>query len=176
MAEFLRITTSGGPELQQWLDRALRQMRDTSALMQALAARGEANVQERFDTKRDPDGQPWAPLAASTRTLYDVLDTARSGNRKGQVVKRGSLLERTGQMRASLVSSSGKDYAEWGMSRLTDGGAWSIPLLHETGTKRMPRRGLFFSDPDAGTLGADDEATLAEEIEAFLDDAFGATT
>ena len=87
-------------------------------------------------------------------------------------MKRGTLLERTGRMRASLTSSSGEDYAEWGMSRLSDGGAWSIPLLHETGTKRMPRRGLFFSDPDSGSLGAQDEASLAEEIDAFLDDAF----
>jgi len=60
-----------------------------------------------------------------------------------------------------------------GMSRLSDGGEWSIPLLHETGTRRMPRRGIFLADPDAGTLGQQDEALLTEEIQAFLDDVFG---
>jgi phage gpG-like protein len=172
VADFLRIEVTGGAEIVAALVRAQMQLGRPTELMRALAARGEANVQERFDTKRDPDGVPWQPLASSTKALYDRLDTARRGPRAGQVVKRGTLLERTGQMRASLTSSSGTDYAEWGMSRLSNGGAWSIPLLHETGTRRMPRRGIFFGDPDAGTLGADDEATLAEEIDAFLDDAF----
>lgn len=172
MADFLRIETTGGAEIIAALARAQRRLGKPTELMRALAARGEANVQERFDSKRDPDGVPWMPLASSTKALYERLDTVRRGPGAGQVRSRGTLLERTGQMRASLTSSSGDDYAEWGMGRLSDGGRWSIPLLHETGTRRMPRRGLFFSDPDAGSLGADDEATLAEEINAFLDELF----
>jgi hypothetical protein len=46
-------------------------------------------------------------------------------------------------------------------------------MLHEFGTVRMARRGIFFSDPEAGTLGAEDEAMLSEEITAYLEEAFG---
>jgi hypothetical protein len=77
-------------------------------------------------------------------------------------------------MRRSLAPNVGDDFVEVGMSRLSDGGRWSIPLLHETGTRRMPRRGIFLADPDAGTLGAQDEADLQAEIVGFLDDLFGA--
>ena len=76
-------------------------------------------------------------------------------------------------MRASLSANSGPDFVEVGMARLTDGGKWSVPLLHETGTARMPRRGIFLSDPDAGTLGAEDDRMLDEEITAYLDEVFG---
>ncbi len=173
MADFLRIETTGGPELQTYLTQAIRRGQQPSELMAILAARLEGNIQERFDTKRDPDGKPWAPLAPATVALYDRLDTIRRGRNAGQVQRRGTLLERTRQMRQSLASNSGDNYAEVGMSRLSDGGKWSIPLLHETGTKRMPRRGIFFSDPDTGDLGLEDETMLAEEITAYLDEAFG---
>ena len=173
MADFLNITTTGGPELQAYLAQALRSVRQPAELMAALAARLEGNIQERFDTKRDPDGTPWAPLAPATVALYERLDTVRRGRNAGQVRRRGSLLERTRQMRQSLATASGDTYAEVGMSRLSDGGNWSIPLLHETGTTRMPRRGIFFSDPDAGVLGREDEASLDQEITDYLDGAFG---
>ena len=164
MAEFLRITVTGNDGLQRFLTDAVRQLQRPSDLMEALAARLEANINERFDRKVDPTGAAWAPLAPATLERYAALDQGR---------RQGTLLERTGQMRASLTSAAGDDFAEVGMSRLTDGGEWSIPLLHETGTRRMPRRGIFLADPDAGTLGQQDEAMLTEEIQAFLDDVFG---
>lgn len=174
MADFLSIEVTGNRELLADLEQALRRIDRPADLMRALGARLEANIHERFDTKRDPDGNAWAGLAPSTQARYDKQDTAKSGKFKGQVRKRGTLLERTRQMRQSLTSDAGDDYVEVGMSRLSDGGKWSIPLLHETGTTRMPRRGIFFSDPEAGTLGAQDEEALDEELMAFLDDVFGA--
>jgi len=173
MAEFLSIDVTGNRELLADLEQALKRIERPAELMRALGARLEAAIQERFDTKRDPDGNAWDGLAPSTQKRYDRADTAKGGKFKGQVRKRGTLLERTRQMRQSLTSNAGDDYVEVGMSRLSDGGKWSIPLLHETGTTRMPRRGIFFSDPDAGTLGAQDEAALDEELTAFLDDVFG---
>jgi phage gpG-like protein len=165
VADFLRIDITGSAELQQLLTSAVRRLQAPQALMEALAARLEANINERFDRKVDPAGQRWQPLAPATVERYAAQDRGR---------RQGTLLERTGQMRASLSSSATADTAEVGMSRLTDGGEWSIPLLHETGTRRMPRRGIFLADPDAGTLGQQDEEMLAEEIQAFLDDTFGA--
>lgn len=174
MAEFLSIEVTGNQELLADLEQALKRLERPAELMQALGARLVSNIQERFDTKRDPDGNRWAELAASTRARYDRQDTGKSGKYRGQVRKSGTLLERSGVMRQSLNPTYGDDWAEVGMNRLTDGERWSIPLLHETGTRRMPRRGIFFSNPDSGTLGADDEAALNEEITAFLDDVFGA--
>jgi hypothetical protein len=37
----------------------------------------------------------------------------------------------------------------------------------------MPRRGIFLSDPDAGTLGRDDEEDITRVVVEFLDDVFG---
>lgn len=173
MAEFLHIEVAGNQQLLSTLAQAVQRLQRPRELMQRLGAGFEELIQSRFDAKRDPTGQPWVQLAPSTQAKYDAEDTAKTGRNAGQVRSRGSLLERTRQMRNSLSSNAGDNYMEVGMARLTDGGDWSVPLLHETGTTRMPRRGLFFSDPDSGTLGADDEALLDEEIGAFLDEVFG---
>lgn len=165
MADFLRIDVTGSAELQTLLADAVRRLQRPQELMEALAARLEANINERFDRKVDPEGKGWQPLAPATVARYAKQDKGR---------RQGTLLQRTGQMRASLTSGATDDTAEVGMSRLTDGGKWSIPLLHETGTTRMPRRGIFLADPDDGTLGKQDEEMLGEEINAFLEDIFGA--
>jgi len=164
MADFLSVEIVGGEQLRAELQRALRRLERPRDLMQALGDVMVANIERRFDTKRDPSGVPWQRLAPATVERYA---------RQDQGSRRGTLLERTGRMRDSLTANAGDDYVEVGMSRLSDGGRWSIPLLHETSTARMPRRGIFLADPDAGALGAQDEADLEEEIVAFLDDLFG---
>src|SRR5574337_154130 len=164
MAEFVSIQVTGAAALQAALERAVARLARPRDLMQALGDRLVGNIERRFDTKRDPQGVPWRALAASTGKRYAAED-------KGS--RRGTLLEHTGRMRASLTANAGDDYVEIGMNRLTDGGRWQIPLLHETGTRRMPRRGIFLADPDAGTLGAQDERDLDDEITGFLDDVFG---
>lgn len=164
MADFLSIEVTGSKELQAELQRAVARLQRPRDLMQALGALMVGNIERRFDTKRDPSGVPWRALAPATVERYAKQD-------KG--ARRGTILERTGRMRDSLTANAGDDDVEIGMNRLTDGGRWSIPLLHETGTARMSRRGIFLADPDAGTLGAQDEADLTEEIVAFLDDVFG---
>lgn len=166
MRNFMNVDVQGNEELLDFLDQAMKRINQPSDLMEALAARLEANVNERFDQKVDPNGQPWAPLSRKTLLMYAKKDEGR---------RQGTLLERSGDMRSSLMQNTrfGDDFAEVGMNRLTDGGLWNIPDLHETGTRRMPRRGIFFGDPDSGTLGAQDEAMLTEEIKAFLDDVFG---
>jgi phage gpG-like protein len=177
VADFLSIEVTGNRELLDDLAAAVRRIQRPADLMDRLGARLKANIEERFDRKVDPTGQRWEPLAASTREKYDREDTKASGPRRGQVVRQGTLLERTGLMRSSLDSNRGPDYVDVFMNRLTDtsakGGNWQIPLLHETGTRRMPRRGIFFADPDSGTLGDEDEAMLSEEITAYLDEVFG---
>lgn len=175
MAEFLSIEVAGNTELREQIADALRRLERPRELMQVLGATLEENINRRFDQKRDPNGEAWKPLAASTRKTYDGEDTAvKGGKRAAAPSRRGTLLERTRQMRNSLAANAGDDYTEVGMTRLTDDGKWQIPLLHEFGTSRgMPRRGIFFADPEAGTLGAEDERDLEADIVGFLDDVFG---
>lgn len=165
MAEFLRLDVTGLDALRADLARVLVRLENPRELLEEIGATLEANIERRFDLKRDPNGAAWEPLAQSTRERYAKLD---KGSRKG------TLLERTGQMRNSLAANVGADYVEVGMNRLSTGGRWVIPLLHETGTTRMPRRGIFLGDPEAGTLGAEDEADLVRLVGEYLDDVFGA--
>ena len=39
---------------------------------------------------------------------------------------------------------------------------------HEWGTRRMPRRGLMFENPDAGTLAPDDERAIVDILADLL--------
>lgn len=165
MAKFLSIEVTGLDALYVNLVRAAARLERPRELMETLGAVLEANIEFRFDTKRDPNGVAWAPLAESTLASYAAKDDGK---------RQGTLLERLGEMRRSLAHNAGDDFVEVGMNRLTDGGKWSIPLLHETGTERMPRRGIFLADPAAGTLGGDDEADISAEVLHFLDDVFGA--
>lgn len=165
VANLLSIEVTGNAELVASLQRALQRLDRPHELLQAIGDELKAAIEMRFEGKRDPTGAPWAPLADSTRERYAAED-------KG--ARRGTLLERTGQMRNSLTVNAGDAWVEVGMSRLTAGGAWSIPLLHETGTTRMPRRGIFLADWQAGTLGRDDAAALDAVLGEFLDDVFGA--
>lgn len=155
----MSIEVTGLGTLQADLRRLLQHLDRPADLMRDLAAVLEGQVEQRLDFKRDPSGQRWAKLAESTVERYAAED-------KGS--RRGTLLERTGQMRNSLSASSGDDWAEVGMSRLSPNGAWQLPQLHEFGTTKMPRRGMFFADPEAGTLGQDDQNALADAIDTWL--------
>ena len=46
-------------------------------------------------------------------------------------------------------------------------------VYHEWGTKRMPRRGLLFENPDAGALAPDDEKAVLDLLLEWLDGADG---
>lgn len=173
MAEFLSVEIKGADALIDQLGLAVRRLEQPRELMQSLGNVLRANIERRFDTKTDPSGTRWAPWAPATVEKYNRADTQRKGKRAGEVVRRGTLLERTGRMRNSLTVNAGDSQVQVGMNRLTDGGKWSIPLLHEFGTTKMPRRGIFLADPDAGTLGAGDEADLNLELVEFLDQVFG---
>lgn len=72
------------------LSRLQSQLRDMTPVYKAMGSKLERNVQVRFDTKEDPNGNPWKAWAPSTAAAR-----AREG--------RGTLLEYTGRMRASLT-------------------------------------------------------------------------
>jgi phage gpG-like protein len=80
------------------LNGALKALRDTSPVMRAVGRTIESNVHVRFDTKTAPDGSAWKPWATST---------AKARAKEG----RGTLLEYTGRMRASLAMTSDRKSA-----------------------------------------------------------------
>jgi phage gpG-like protein len=171
----ISIDVQGSVELQQALAAAVQRLEVPRDLMRSLGAVFEEAINRRFDNKVDPSGKAWAVLADSTRKKYDREDTRTGRDGKRTVVRKGTLLQRTNLMRKSLGSNAGDDFVELGMNRATDDGKWIVALLHEFGTRRgMPRRGIYLADPEAGTLGAADEAALLSELESFLDEVFGA--
>jgi phage gpG-like protein len=88
-------------DLAKDLQKALALLRDTRPVMKAIGRVLESNAQMRFDTKTAPDGSAWKPWAAST-----AKQRAKEG--------RGTLLEYTGRMRASLAVDVDKNSVEIG--------------------------------------------------------------
>lgn len=153
MADRFTIELDGEGALQRRLGDAVRGLQQPHELMETLGALMERNINFRFDTKTDPAGNQWLPLAASTKAAYEK-------KYKGKVP--GSLLERTRHMRESLSSDPGDVSVEVG---------FGVPyaIYHETGTRRgLPRRQLLTDDWVTGTLGAQDQADIKAEIEAYL--------
>lgn len=118
-------------------------------LMDSLGQEMETRVSNRFETRTDPSGAPWIQWADSTIANYP-----NDGN--------GTLLDRYGDMLASLSHQADDSSVTWGF-------ATPYAAYHEFGTKRMPRRGMLTEDPDAGTLSADDQAAVLGIIEVYLD-------
>lgn len=137
-----------GFEFLSAIDRAAGQLEKPGALMNLIGATMEENIALRFITKTDPNGNAWLPLAASTLA-----------RKKGV----GSILELSGHGKSSLGYNLGVDgsFVEIGFGE-------SYMGYHETGTQRMPRRQLLTDDFNAGTLGAQDQADVLADIEAFL--------
>ena len=147
MADRFTITITGFDNIGKRLGAAAAKLERPVELMQLIGATMEQNIALRFISKTDPAGAPWAPLAASTLA-----------GKKG----RGSLLELTGRGKGSLAYNLiGDDSVEVGFGEPYMG-------FHETGTKRMPRRGLLSADWQAGTLGAQDESDIRDDIATYL--------
>lgn len=154
------------------LDRAIALLADPVPLYEDIGAKLEANAQLRFDTKQDPTGAPWAPLSPNTVAIYESeWFIADNPDFKGGIP--GSLLERTRRLRESLAHNVGDDFIDIGTSRATKGGRWQVGMLHEFGTRTMPRRGILTADPVQGELAAGDQADILAVIERALFDAFG---
>lgn len=145
----ITIAAQTGQQIAPRLAQLAARLADLTPVMEDIGAILERNVQGRFDTKTDPAGRPWAPLAARTRVAYAK---AKVG---------GSLLERTRMMRESLSSQADKDSVVIGFGR-------AYAAYHEFGTARMPRRGMLTVDPQTGTLADEDTASILDLIQSYL--------
>ena len=127
-----------------------RGMGDLTSLMQSIGMELESRISGRFESRTDPNGSAWAPWAQSTVDGYP-----EDGNRR--------LLDRYGDMLASLNHQADATSVRVGFGK-------PYAAFHEWGTEHMPRRGLLFADPDAGTLAEGDEAAVLDILGVWLDD------
>jgi phage virion morphogenesis protein len=134
---------------RDYLNRLSSRLADMMPVMESIGARLESQISARFETERDPMGQPWTPWAESTRKGYP-----KDGN--------GRILDRYGDMLNSLNWQAEASSVQVGFGQ-------PYAVYHEFGTRRMPRRGLLFQDPDAGTLSESDEQAVIDLLTQWLD-------
>ena len=132
------------------LAQLYRGMGNLTPVMQSIGMELESRISGRFESRTDPSGNAWAPWAQSTVDNYP-----ENGNRR--------LLDRYGDMLASLSHQADATSVRVGFGQ-------PYAAFHEWGTEHMPRRGLLFSDPDAGTLAEGDEAAVLHILAVWLDD------
>lgn len=123
-------------------------MRDMRPVLESIGTELETRVSNRFETRTDPLGKFWAPWAPATLATYPD-----NGNRL--------LLDRLGDMLHSLTHQADDSSVRVGFGQ-------SYAAFHEWGTEDMPRRGLLFADPEAGTLGHEDEAAVLDILAVWL--------
>lgn len=125
-----------------------RRLGNLMPVMQSIGMEMESRISGRFETRKDPNGKSWAPWAPSTVDSYPD-----DGNRQ--------LLDRYGDMLLSLNHKADATSVRIGFGT-------PYAAFHEWGTERMPRRGLIFTDPDAGTLAKGDEEAVLDIIGLYL--------
>ncbi len=130
------------------LARLHGRMGDLTPVMQDIGSAMLSRISDRFETRTDPLGRSWAPWAESTLKYYP-----EKGNHQ--------LLDRLGHMLEHRSYKADKNSVRVGFAEF-------YSTFHEHGTKHMPRRGLLFADPEAGTLASDDEALVLDIIGQWL--------
>lgn len=135
------------------LNQIARRVDDMGPAFSEIGMELENRVRGCFETQSDPSGNPWAAWKPST-----VLNYPENGNHR--------VLDRLGDMLDSLTHTSDDTSATIGFGD-------PKATYHEFGTRQMSRRGQLFDDPDAGTLGEEDEQAVLDILSRFLEDADG---
>ena len=146
------------------LEKLQASLGNLTPVMSEIGQQLESNVRQRFETRTDPSGAPWKPWAPSTQASYPSAKS-KSATRSEYGVGNARLLDRYGTMLQSL------NHQADGHS-VTIGFATDYAVFHEYGTQNMPRRGMLLADPDQGSLGEDDEATVLDIINYWLGEAY----
>ena len=134
-------------------------MGDLTRVMDGIGQVVAENAKGRFETRTDPNGQPWKVWAPSTRETYPYPGSPYVNPIDGP--GNGKLLDRYGTMLSGLNHQATTDSVRIGFAE-------PYSTYHELGTRTMPRRGLLMSDPNASTLGATDEAAVIDVLNAFI--------
>ena len=143
--------------LDDVLARLLRGMKNLTPVMDSIGQELESRVSGRFESQSDPLGRQWAPWAESTKENYPADGNAR-------------ILDRYGDMLRSLNHKADSSSVRVGFGAVASKAGDVYAVYHEWGTWKMPRRGLLFADPDEGTLGPEDEASVLDILDVWLSD------
>ena len=146
------------PTVLQALRELEQRMTDMTPVMREIGQRLESRVRARFETETDPLGHPWAPWAPS-------YDPAQGGSRPSNA-NGTTILDLYGHMLGGLSWSADSQSVTIGFAAGDEDNQY--PAYHEFGTRKMPRRGMLFANPDTGQLSPDDEAEILDVIQDFL--------
>jgi phage virion morphogenesis protein len=125
--------------IKQALQRLQAAVVDLTPAMTNIAATMWERAGERFETRKDPVGERWKKKAnGAPATLID-----------------------SGHMLESLTRHADSRHAMVGFGQ-------PYAVYHEFGTKKMPRRGLLFADPEKGQLAPDDEKAILDAVMEHL--------
>jgi len=140
--------------VQAALNELLNRMGDMTPVMNDIGGMLEARVQTRFETETDPLGSAWAGWKPS-------YGPASGGTRPTNTNGNSTILDLYGDMLNSL---------SWRADAQSVTVGFGVPYAayHEFGTSKMPRRGLLFANPNAGTLAPDDETEILDILNDYL--------
>lgn len=142
------------------LQQLQQRVGDLSEPMGDIGNALEINIRNRFQTATDPNGQKWKAWAPSTDRYYPRAGS-KSAQRAKEGIGHGRLLDRYGHMLDLLSYQADSTSVRIGF-------AHEYATHHEYGTKHMPRRGMLMSNPQQGTLGPKDEATVMDILVDWL--------
>lgn len=135
-------------DVQAVFARAIARLEDLTPMMGNIGEYLQRRVDDGFRYERDPYGQNWAPLAAST---------LKAKVRNKRILK---ILQSRGTMRGTLTYQAGRDRVVIGFNTYT-------AQYHQYGTKRMPKRQIL---PDAARgLPAQDVAQIQAIAQDYLE-------
>jgi len=146
-------------QVRQLLGDLYDHTQDFSPAMKNIGQELDARVRARFETETDPLGHHWTTWAKSTRKHYPFPGTVYA--KKAGKAGNGRILDRYGEMLKSLSWESDATSARVGFGE-------RYAVYHEYGTKRMPRRGMLFADPETKTLAPGDMKYVLDVIQRYL--------
>ncbi|GHU27519.1 hypothetical protein AGMMS50256_07570 [Betaproteobacteria bacterium] len=144
----IQIELIGNKTVLERLSQLAARMDDMTPVMTEIGAELKARISNRFETQTDPDGKKWTGWAPSTIKSYP-----KDGNH--------TILDRHGDMLDNLGYQADKN-------TVTVGFGSPYAAFHEFGTRKMPRRGLLFTNPEARMLSTDDETTVLDILQNFM--------
>ena len=131
--------------------------------MDGIGSAIKGRISGRFETQTDPNGQAWHPWAESTDKYYPRPGSKAAA--KAGKVGNGRLLDRYSTNGTGLLGTL--NY-QAGQAEVVVGFGVDYAAYHEYGTRKMPRRGLIFANPQSETLSADDEQAVIDIINDWL--------
>jgi len=159
------------------MSRLQEGMSDLTPVMEKIGYTLETNTRNRFETRTDPNGQAWKPWQPNTLKHYFARAKLAKGDnntlkhyfartkyaRGDEGPGNGKLLDRSGTMLNGLSYKADAKSVRVGF-------AMPYAVYHEYGTKKMHRRGMLMGNPDAGTLGKQDEQAVIDILNKHLND------